>query len=288
MVYLFGTYAPWIILAIIGSSLIILRKDFLNIFKGHRKIKNERLILNKIVQQKNKIVSEDSIDSEIWRSGIQKAVEYVREMQPDLIIGVHPGGRMLSVYIADILGFPPGRCIFAHTEPVRSPHINITGLNQLSGKILVIDDITRSGRTLRVLKSYIESEYQSPGFKISSLEFLVLVVVDSLKKVDSFRVPMFRPDFFCYTTEEKRLELPWSILSEKIKLNFDYLNKGLEYDKSYLNIHEKMVQDFNFALSLAKFSIDDQTVFRTSVQMGTLEKGLSNRQKPKNPKDLSR
>src|ERR1700752_1236475 len=47
--------------------------------------------------------------------GIHDLEEYVSSYDPELIVGLHPGGRLLSVYVANKISFPKHRCIFAHT-----------------------------------------------------------------------------------------------------------------------------------------------------------------------------
>src|ERR1700674_4116947 len=47
---------------------------------------------------------------------MSKLVTYVKAIEPDWLVGVHPGGRLVSVLLAEQVNFPPNRCLYVRTS----------------------------------------------------------------------------------------------------------------------------------------------------------------------------
>lgn len=205
----------------------------------------------------------DLPSDETWRQSISELITYVKHENPDWIIGVHPGGRILSTFVADQLNFPTHHVKFAHTEPESYLSISIRDVNEISGKVLVVDDITRTGTTLRAVRSKIVESVR-PNFVNNSLRVAVLAIVNAFEDKDAVISP-FSPHWFWMATDYKYLELPWSKLSDKIKSSYNNNQKGVDHPEYFIKLHEKMATDFEFSLSIAKLCMDDYDSFEEHI-----------------------
>lgn len=185
-----------------------------------------------------------------FKEAVGSLIQYAREVKPDWIVGVHPGGRLLSVYVADALSMDSTRCAFLSTSKDRSPQIRFDPHpNLMSGNVLVIDDIVRTGKTLRAVKSYLESVNFTGGYELSSVKFAALTVTDDPHL-------WFVPHWAKFKTENSRLLLPWTQLSQDIGAAFAAKTANWEYVEAHVEFHERLVREFAFALEWARFYID--------------------------------
>jgi hypoxanthine phosphoribosyltransferase len=203
--------------------------------------------------------------------GIHDLAEYARAFNPSWIVGVHPGGRLLSVYIADKLSIPLERCLFAHTEPEHISEILVRGLKpdqELSGPVLVIDDIARTGNTLRAVQAHFRYYTSHGTYKISRHLYAVLLLVDREKEM------VFVPDWYKFTTKVSFIKFPWSPLSEKIRHELVQRTKGFKVDERYLALHEKMAEDPKIALQVAKMAIEASDRFEELFARNALPESI--------------
>ena len=205
--------------------------------------------------------------------GIRDLAEYARDFNPSWIVGVHPGGRLLSVYIADKLSIPLERCLFAHTEPERISEIFIRGLKQnqdLSGSVLVIDDIARTGNTLRAVQAHFRYYTSHGTYKLARHLYAVLLLVDREKEM------VFVPDWYKFATKVSFIKFPWSPLSEKIRHELAQKAKGFKVDERYLALHEKIAEDPKIALQVAQMAIEASDRFEELFARNALPDSILN------------
>jgi hypoxanthine phosphoribosyltransferase len=202
------------------------------------------------------------LPNSVLKECILDLAEYTKVFSPDWIMGVHTGGRLLSVLLAEEVGHPRGACGYIGTKSTRSKRITIETHNRnsnrpLEGKVLIVDDISRTGNTLDCVKSHLEhinfstffDEEQGKSVAIlDSVKFAVLVVVDDSDERDL----KFRPDWVRYKTAEDFFKLPWSELSAKIESAYKSRSSGYEYDSDAIETHENIIKDYDFALNCAR------------------------------------
>jgi adenine/guanine phosphoribosyltransferase-like PRPP-binding protein len=191
---------------------------------------------------------------------MSKLVKYANTIQPDWFVGVHPGGRILSVLLAESMGFPRDRCLYVRTSRRQTNKILFTPQRYelkrpREGTMLIFDDISRTGRTLHLLKRYlIAKNYGAPCspndvdcFRLSKVDFATLLVVLEEGEADVH----FRPDFTVYRTADKLFRLPWSRFSADVDKAFALRQKGMLADDRIIAQYERMSCDYDYALEFA-------------------------------------
>jgi hypoxanthine phosphoribosyltransferase len=193
---------------------------------------------------------------------LSNLVNFTNAIAPDWIVGVHPGGRFLSVLLAEQIGFPANRCLYVRTSNTDANKIVFARQRFESnlpreGKMLVVDDISRTGRTLHLLKRYlIAKNYTGPCavkgmeecYRLSKVHFAALLVVLEEGAVDI----QFRPDFCVYRTADKFFRLPWSKFAAKVDEAFAMKHQGMAADSRILAQYEQMSQDYDYAVELVR------------------------------------
>lgn len=94
---------------------------------------------------------------------------------------------------------------------------------KIDGPIAIIDDVTRSGRTIQAVRNYLEQTY--PGSKIFSV---VLVMANLNSEGQSGDYPKI--DYAPWFTKEKDVLLPWSQQPDYEINSEDYFN-DIEMDQ---------------------------------------------------------
>jgi hypoxanthine phosphoribosyltransferase len=208
-----------------------------------------------------------ALDRDRVMAAIEELSEYAKSVKPDWIVGVHPGGRLLSVYIANRIKFPRDRCLFVRTSANRSRSIVFepqrSQLNYpIAGKLLAIDDISRTGQTLLTLKrffisqNYREPEADNPEFKLKIVRFAIMLIVTQPEKTGW----NFRPDHVCYRTKEHYFRLPWSTLSSEIEMAFASRRQKMDFDGNVIAAYENIAKDYDYALEVAQRFMEDDTI----------------------------
>jgi hypoxanthine phosphoribosyltransferase len=200
------------------------------------------------------LVSPDNLN-EMKDSDLQRAVAdiiaYAREYKPDWIAGVHPGGRLLSVIVGEQLGLSPDRCIYVSTYRSRTANIDFMPPinNVFAGKLLIIDDISRTGDTLRAIRSYLYARnLGDSNYRLTSVRFAVLLVVETPDDSEL----RFRPDWVYGRTKNQNFKLPWSQLSADIREAYDNRQARYWYNRDAIREHRRICRDFEYALEKAR------------------------------------
>jgi hypoxanthine phosphoribosyltransferase len=192
-----------------------------------------------------------AFDEETFKEGFEQLVRYAEETKPDWLLGVHPGGRFLSVLLAERLKIAGDRCLYIRTTSsdankvvLESKHLTS---NFIGGRMLVIDDISRTGDTLNVVKSFLMKKNYCETFLLDKVRFAVMVVVS--EKESEYE---FRPDFVSYKTPNNRFRLPWSKYSTNVQAQFDLKRSKRPYDAEVIQRYLQMIVDYEAALAMAR------------------------------------
>ncbi len=230
-------------------------------------INHSKLILKEISDEKLDSLIDNSknidleISSEECIGALNSLINFLEKEKPDYIVGIHPGGQIISAYIAAKMVYGNERWGFANTEPARLPKMSISfpppseNKNYISGrKVVFIDDISRSGRTLSLVEKCFRLMLLKNLIKFREAKFTVLIeaVKKGEKGIDRFKTP----DWFYYRTTYKELKLPWSFLSDQIKLAYEERQNQGDFDQNFIDFHEKLTSDFNFAIHVANQIIE--------------------------------
>jgi hypoxanthine phosphoribosyltransferase len=246
-------YLPWLI-PVLLSCVVVGGYAFSHAYVlavarqlNNRKVFSESQILPDDIYPKR------SDEVTLRGSRLQEATEamvfYARNMKPDWVVGVNLGGRMLSVLVADAIGLEPTKCLFVSTDPDRDPNVvfqpSVDHLNCISGKMLVVDDITRTGDTFRLFRKYLNDLNFTKNFDLSVVSFAVVAIV----AYETFFRPC--PDWARFRSTSRNLKFPWTELSSSIQLAYSYRHSKRDYDQSVIDEYDRLCSDFQYALDIA-------------------------------------
>jgi adenine/guanine phosphoribosyltransferase-like PRPP-binding protein len=131
--------------------------------------------------------------------GVVGLFEYASELRPDYIVGVNRGGAVVGAYLSLCLDVGDKRFATCYVE--RDGLAECGKQQELSGTVLVVDDITRTGKTLEILRTHLEETF--PQIKKTVMATLVAAV-------DANGEPKFKKlDFAALLTKNQHLTLPW-------------------------------------------------------------------------------
>lgn len=126
------------------------------------------------------------------------AVEIKEDYDPDAIVGIARGGLVPAVRLSHLMNDLLMRVIHVKyyedfEETMEKPEIFWSDVKKLEGRVLVVDDVADSGKTLEVVLDHLEDRIEN-GIKVSTIAY----------KPSS----KIKPDYFVYETE-KWLVFPW-------------------------------------------------------------------------------
>jgi len=139
---------------------------------------------------------------EVYKGVGRLSEKIVKEYKPDLIVGISSGGaivggmlsRLLDTSIAQITRSNPR---LEETKPSNSITTFLPEVIMRGKKILLVDDVIRSGRTLH--KYY--KEIEEGGIDPSGIKSACLVL--------SGEHWLKEPDFYIYRASKVDLRMPW-------------------------------------------------------------------------------
>jgi len=150
--------------------------------------------------------SQETTEEKLFADKFSKTMldfaSFSKKFKPDFVIGLNQGGTMIGAGIALGLGVPNrnfGRCYVNTREDYAECDIK-----NLYGKILLVDDICRTGNTMRLAKKYLSNEFKD------TLEVNLATLVSV---VDPTENPSSLLTFYAYSTSNKDFRLPWTDLS---------------------------------------------------------------------------
>ncbi|MEP1520770.1 phosphoribosyltransferase [Ascidiaceihabitans sp.] len=206
------------------------------------------------------------------REAIDRLHKYAAKTSPSFILGVHTGGRLLSVLICERLGYAPDRCFFVSTDmsPDREPYILAGSADaKLGSRVLVVDDVARTGSTLEMIRRKFVRDTMSGVSKVRAMSFATLIV--AAKKDRKPPTGYFVPDWWGFFTEDQDQSLPWSTLSESVRAAFLSKHKGhVDYDQEMIETHHLLITNYYFALFCANMALANNSRFEGLVKEGRL------------------
>ena len=243
--------APLVLVGVVGAGYYAHRHDLIEL---GRTLHNQKILFtsNQLLAPRAElppVADIVSLSTSALNDAVARLIEYATEVNPDWIVGVHPGGRLLSVYMADKINLDASRCLFVRTDPDRTDRLvfELPPNEKMSGTLLVIDDISRTGDTLEALKLFFVERNFTDVCALQRIYFAVLLVVSIADYEESFR-----PDWVRFRTDNRWFKLPWTDLAVKVKTTFAAKRMGLHFDPNVIEQHERMTIDHNYTLGLAK------------------------------------
>lgn len=247
-------------LNVLGFGLIGFGLSWRSVWNAAKLVENRRVFIEAKARvraqalQRSTPTEGSAIAIDALTDPLLQLTRYAQAYNPNWIVGVHVGGRILSAALTSLLSLKPENCLFVSTHFTRNrlfvleSHEGKTP-NQISGRVLVVDDIVRTGNTLRNLRTWLMDHNHAQGpWEISDIAFATLIVA-----TDGFNSPpSFRPDWMFHRTRALDFALPWTELSRRISEAFDNRDRGRQFDQSEIDQHEMMARDFSLAIALAK------------------------------------
>jgi hypoxanthine phosphoribosyltransferase len=210
--------------AAVGITLYSNRTD---IYAFARNVHNNLVFANGDRDELVRALSEiESEDARIAQEAIPGLVGYARKLNPDWIAGVNPGGRMIASRLCKEIGLGADRCFYVKYDTETGNLALKSGARLISGTLLVIDDISRTGNTLQSVKAFLYENNGIGPLQLQAVRFGVLVV-DATPDEEHTD---FAPDWACFkTTAGGNFRFAWTAMSDAIKA--DCKRKRLEREQ---------------------------------------------------------
>jgi hypoxanthine phosphoribosyltransferase len=189
---------------------------------------------------------------------IEALSEYVKGLNPNWLVGLHLGGRLISVLVADKVGIPPEKCLYVCRSddartfvfPRQTRELDPPP-NRREGQMLVVDDISRTGRTFVALRSYLTKCNYKAELHFRHVYFGILLELIGSKNVYA----RFQPDWSWCLTINSETKFPWTSLSADIDHALNQERDGVQLDqasKDLLEDYQRIISDFDYALKRAR------------------------------------
>ncbi len=151
----------------------------------------------------------NSVPMSMVNEAIKSITDYSLDITPDYVVGVNRGGTMVAAFISLFLGVPSSnflRCYIGEDYVECSDTV-------LSGKVLVVDDICRSGSTMKLAEEYLLQTHP---------EVDRIYTASLFSFVDENKKPAYSSiDYFSFPLSVRDAELPWNINEETRRVQFD-------------------------------------------------------------------
>jgi hypoxanthine phosphoribosyltransferase len=252
---------PWLVPIVI--SMVVISGYAINhayVLAVARRLKNVKVFVSPTHQdiwdrvKGAKYINTNRLQGDALQEAIDALAVYVEGIKPDWIVGVHPGGRFLSVLLTEKLGMRREQCLYIATNPARNDHFvfqpQIAAVsNRLEGTMLFVDDIVRTGLTLHHLKLFMKNLNLTGDMHLDAALFATLAVVVPDDDKDRLR---FSPDWFFVKTNKEGLKLPWSGIGDRVAHAYLNCSRGLAYDTTLIEFYENITRDFESAADMAR------------------------------------
>lgn len=132
--------------------------------------------------------------------GLDAICNYASRNNIDRIIGINRGGVLVGAYVAVRLGIPNEK-LLRFSVPIIGDNIESnSSSDEFSGNILLVDDVCRTGTTLKKALSYLENNDKPPS------RLLVSVLATTAER----NSPIYdKLDFSYYHSNGPELKMPW-------------------------------------------------------------------------------
>lgn len=148
----------------------------------------------------NEIMKDDFELAKYTNHAILKLSSYASSIAPDYIVGINKGGIMVGAYIASSLNIPDERFLkcFVSSETQSVEYDD----DSISGNVLVVDDICRTGKTIDLAIRTLKSTFRD--IKHIYTATLFSYIEDDL-------LPGYKNLSFCsFLVDSKNIKLLWS------------------------------------------------------------------------------
>ncbi len=157
-------------------------------------------ILNNI--HSNNILDESPSWEQVYFGVEQLSVNIKKEYQPDIIVGISSGGAIVAGMLSKILNKPLTTIVRSNprmeeTIPTESAIIFFPTSIIRGKRILLVDDVVRSGKTLLDCYDEIKQRKQKPT-EVKSATFLI-----------AGEHLITKPDYFAYRANRIEVRMPW-------------------------------------------------------------------------------
>lgn len=245
---------PLVVLIFLGIGCYVNRDQ---IFQIARVLQNQKTFSTPAIIKAPFVPADQSnaFDPTTLRDSIERLVLYARSVRPDWILGVHPGGRLLSVLVAEQLQLPRENCLYIRTTSHDSKRVVVEPVllrnEPSSGRMLVIDDISRTGDTLNVVKSFLLRKNFCGSYALTKVFFAVLLIVSH--DGEDYE---FRPNWIAYKTKNEKFRLPWGKFSVAVQDELTLKHSGRPYSEKVVEQYFKIISNYDYALEMAKEVLD--------------------------------
>ncbi|MEL6470025.1 MAG: phosphoribosyltransferase [Cyanobacteria bacterium J06623_4] len=215
------------------SAYIFLRYRLTRQRKPKRKNIEEKIIarmqeeINQNLLSPQEVQSDGVLPASSTILGIVKLEAYAKQESPKHIVGVNRGGWLLSTYLAHRLEIKRSRVLRYSSEDDKFIESAEKAKINLGDRVLLIGDISRSGRSIDKAAAYIRSNFPDSQLRVAAL----VVCKDEPKQT---------VDFSAYYTKEEDVQLPWSSRkpSDPNQLSSDRQKKTWLVGQSKLSLEE--------------------------------------------------
>jgi hypoxanthine phosphoribosyltransferase len=144
---------------------------------------------------------ENRLSPDLTYKAVQNLTHFAQGINPDCIVGLNRGGSIVGAWLALQLNVKDEQFVKCFVDPLKEKAECPT--QSLFGKILVIDDISRSGKTLQIARRHLMQKRRNNQFEIV-LATLIACSKDGIKPVNDGLA------YFPFLTKDEQLRLPWT------------------------------------------------------------------------------
>ena len=177
---------------------VVKKKDSNSSLGNHSK-NRERLSVKDLQFTSPKLVQSDGVlPGSSTLIGVVALEAYAREQKPQYIVGINRGGWLLSTYLAHRLNIDREHLLRFDSKRNEIIDNNINNIKLKHKNILLVDDISRKGNSIKIAHEYMRNKFPDTSFLT-----VVLVICGENPAQEII-------DFHPYYTEYPDIQLPWS------------------------------------------------------------------------------
>ena len=187
--------------------------------------------------------------------------DWVRKQNADYLMGVHFSGLMLSSKIALDTGFDLQKLTYSENRKDRldPPKIFSASDKKMSGRVCILDDISRQGLTLRQVANEIFSDFQRGRNQVRETCYGVLMLVETPSKSQT---GFFLPDTFLHSISNENVVFPWTSLVERTRQAYREEQDGKEVSNpAALQDYKEMITNPEFAAFCIELAVDEPKAY---------------------------
>lgn len=217
------------------ASLAVL---VISLFSSYNRVKEHN-------KKKHLILTNDNEDISFRKvaEAINQLNSYAININPDFILGVNRGGSLVAAMVSLNIGLPSSNFIRCYVDSAGA----VCPVEKLYGTVIIIDDISRTGETLKLSYEYIEKHS-------NNLKILTATLFTHINKNN--KAVYSDLSFFSFITKNSKVKLPW---------NTKKISKKQQYDSILSEPREKLVVKLSDSIQNVPASNDE---YNTLVNHG--------------------